>query len=405
MTIQDDHGGSRAIMQSNQRVLMIAPSYRYFVKGIADAIASRVDSVSVLVPHNVLTELLRYLPPKGRLAHFKDFTSNRLIDRGNRPQNLEVQTVDLMYLRPDRHNSKVGDILAQGVERTIRSDHIRFDTVLGYFTWPAGYAAVRVGKRHNATVVVVLGEDQNWLGEMKDSRDWRFEWTWRNASALVRNNSVDLPLLGKYNHVFPAIGGFDPQLFFPMDRDSARRAVGLPSGRPIVFAMGTLEARKGFQYLVAAMEDLVRERPAILCVIGGEGRLRGSLERQVKKAGLRENVIFAGKIPHEKAYCYYNAANVFVLPSLGEGNPNVMFEALACGTPFVGTPVGGVPEIITSEDYGFLISPADANDLKAKIVLALDKRWDRGGLQQYAQHFTLSRKAEAITRLFQYRAS
>jgi len=381
--------------------LVIAPSYRYFVKGIVDAIASRVDGVSVLVPHNTLTEVLRYLPPVGRLAYFRGFTANRLVDRGERPRNVDVQVVSMSYFRPDRHNPRVGDALVKGVERAIKDGHLRFDVVLGYFTWPAGYAAVRVGKLHNSFAIVVLGEDQDWLAEMRRSEDGRFEWTWRNASALVRNNNVDLPVLRQYNRVVSAIGGFDPSLFFPMDRDEARRFVGLPGERPMVFALGTLEARKGFQFLVEAMADLVRATPGILCVIGGDGRLRGDLERQVKRAGLRESVLFAGKIPHERARYYYNAANVFVLPSLAEGNPNVMFEALACGTPFVGTPVGGVAEVIRSEDYGLLVRPADAEDLKTKIALALSKSWNRDELLRYAQQFTLSRKAETILSLFQ----
>lgn len=54
----------------------------------------------------------------------------------------------------------------------------------------------------------------------------------------------------------------------------------------------------------------------------------------------------------------------------------VMFECLGCGKPIVGTKVGGVPEIITSEDYGFLVEPANSEDLAEKILIALDKEWD-----------------------------
>ena len=392
-------------MPSNQKVLVIAPFYRYFVKGTVDAIAAHVDSVSVLVPHNILTEPLRYLPPRGRLAHFKAFTSDRLIDRERKPKNVDVQMVNMLYFRPDRHNSKIGDILVQGVERAIKRDLLEFDIILGYFTWPTGYAAVQVGRRHNSSAIVVLGENQDWLVEMSHSGDWHYKWTWRNASALVRNNNSDLPMLGEYNRVVSAIGGFDPSLFFPIDRDAARRVIGIPRERPMVFALGTLETRKGFQFLVKAMQDLVRINPAIICVIGGEGQLRKSLERQVKKAGLSENVVFAGRIPPDRAYYYYNAANVFVLPSLSEGNPNVMFESLACGTPFVGTRVGGVPEVITSDDYGLLVSRADVEDLKAKITLALNRSWNRDEIQQYAKQFTFSRKAEAILSLFQDRTA
>ena len=72
-----------------------------------------------------------------------------------------------------------------------------------------------------------------------------------------------------------------------------------------------------------------------------------------------------------------NACDLFVLPSLNEGNPTVMFEALGCGKPFVGTKVGGVPEVIASDDYGLLVEPADPEDLAEKILVALDREWDR----------------------------
>lgn len=71
-----------------------------------------------------------------------------------------------------------------------------------------------------------------------------------------------------------------------------------------------------------------------------------------------------------------NACDVFILPSLSEGNPTVMFECLGCGKPFVGTKVGGIPEIINSEDYSLLCEPANPKELAEKILIALDKGWD-----------------------------
>jgi glycosyltransferase involved in cell wall biosynthesis len=76
-----------------------------------------------------------------------------------------------------------------------------------------------------------------------------------------------------------------------------------------------------------------------------------------------------------------------VLPSLNEGNPTVMFECLGCGKPFIGTRVGGIPEIITSENYGLLCDPAKSVDLADNILLALAKEWDKGKIREYAEQF------------------
>ena len=84
------------------------------------------------------------------------------------------------------------------------------------------------------------------------------------------------------------------------------------------------------------------------------------------------------------------------LPSLNEGNPTVMFEALGCGKPFVGTRVGGVPEIITSDKYGLMVDPANPEDLAEKILVALDRKWDKNAISRYAQRFTWENIAKEI---------
>ena len=93
-------------------------------------------------------------------------------------------------------------------------------------------------------------------------------------------------------------------------------------------------------------------------------------------------------IPRDKLNYYYNAADLFVLPSLSEGNPTVMFEALACGTPFIGTPVGGVPEVVDSDDYGLLARAGSPEDLATKIQEGLTKSWSRKKICGYAQRFS-----------------
>ena len=95
-----------------------------------------------------------------------------------------------------------------------------------------------------------------------------------------------------------------------------------------------------------------------------------------------------------------NAADLFVLPSLREGNPTVMFEALGAGLPFIGTKVGGIPEIISSEEYGFLVEPANPDDLAEKILIALYKSWDNKKIKKYAEQFTWENIAKRIINVY-----
>ena len=95
-----------------------------------------------------------------------------------------------------------------------------------------------------------------------------------------------------------------------------------------------------------------------------------------------------------------NACDVFVLSSLNEGNPVVMFECLGCGKPFVGTRVGGIPEVITNEKLGYLVEPKDVEGLANAILKALNKEWDKEYILNYAKQFTWGEIAKNIGRVY-----
>lgn len=95
-----------------------------------------------------------------------------------------------------------------------------------------------------------------------------------------------------------------------------------------------------------------------------------------------------------------NAADVFALSSLSEGNPTVIFEALGTGTPVVATSVGGVPEVITSSDYGILVKPGNSKELAAKIIEALEMKWDREVIRSYALKFSWRSIAKQVAEIY-----
>jgi len=116
---------------------------------------------------------------------------------------------------------------------------------------------------------------------------------------------------------------------------------------------------------------------------------------------LENFVMLKGFVFHERLPTLMNSCDFFVLPSLSEGNPTVMFEALGCGLPFLGTKVGGIPEVIISEDYGYVFDSADSGRLSQAMLLALNREWDKKVIIDYAKKFSRKNIAEQIISVYE----
>ena len=182
---------------------------------------------------------------------------------------------------------------------------------------------------------------------------------WMERSALRRCRRVIVlsdfsrrTLLGVHGPLAAPIvripGGVDLVRFRPApDRAAVRRALGLPPDGLLLFTVRNLEPRMGLDALVRAVA-LVRRDVPVRLVIGGQGRLHRELEELALSLGVADIVRLVGLIPEADLPSYYQAADCFVLPTRElEGFGLVTVEALACGTPVLGTPVGATPEILS----------------------------------------------------------
>ena len=181
--------------------------------------------------------------------------------------------------------------------------------------------------------------------------------------------------------------GFESSIFFPMDMKECRKSLNLPLDTKIILTVGNLLEEKGHKYLIKALSEILIDRKDFICIIIGDGKLRATLEEQISSVTFNDYILLMGEKPHDEIPLWMNAADFFVLPSLIEGNPLVMSESLGIGLPFIGTKVGAIPEIISTEDYGFLVEPGNSNDLTEIISVALDTNWDRDKIRKYAECF------------------
>ena len=151
---------------------------------------------------------------------------------------------------------------------------------------------------------------------------------------------------------------------FNGSREAARQKLELGDGKVVLF-VGSLIEVKGLTYLLEAMRDTDAQ-----LVIVGDGNLRDALEKKAR--GARCDVRFVGQVSHEDVSAWFAACDLFVLPSLSEGRPNVVIEALASGRACVATDIPGTRELIQDGVNGHLVQAADANALREKIELLLN---------------------------------
>ena len=172
-------------------------------------------------------------------------------------------------------------------------------------------------------------------------------------------------------------GGADSTRFQPAaDPMLCRRELGLPLDRRILISVRRLAGRMGLDNLVRAMPAVLRRYPDALLLIGGTGPEKARLEGLIHSLGLECQVRMTGFIPDERLATYYQAADLFVLPTLAlEGFGLVTTEALACGLPVIGTPVGATPEILGRLDSRLIASGTNSVALSDAILGYFEGSW------------------------------
>ncbi len=172
-----------------------------------------------------------------------------------------------------------------------------------------------------------------------------------------------------------------------------------------IVCVARLSWEKGLEYLIAALPKIRQAFPSAHLVLVGDGPEREKLQNLVGRLNFQEAVQFKGFLPHQDALKEISQGEVFVCPSLAEGLGNVFLEAQACGTPVVGTNVGGIPDIIQDGFNGLLI-PAQNSQAIVEAVMKIFK--DKNLAQQFTQNalntvqrFTWSNIVRQIDDLYQ----
>ena len=386
--------------QTDKKALFIIQAYNNFQKESINSTCYYFKECSVLVRSNPISEFYKYI----KMPFLETFKLDYKIDLNNIPSNLSVHPTPILYAPLNSQYKKLGEKHFKAAEKSIKKNNIKFDLVHSHFTWSSGYASAKLKEKYNVPFVVT-GHGYDIYGLPFKDEEWkeRIEYVLNSADRIITVSNSNLSCIKKLNvktpvHILP--NGYRPDQFHPMDMEKCRNALGLPMDKKIILAVGNLVEIKGHNYLIGAMEEVVKHRKDVLCLIVGGGETENKLRKQIKNAGLEEHVKLPGSKLHNEIPMWVNSCDIFVLPSLNEGNPTVMFECLGCGKPFIGTKVGGVPEIIVSDDYGLLVEPANSEKLAETILMALDKTWDTTKIKAYSEQFTWAEIGKNIVDIY-----
>jgi glycosyltransferase involved in cell wall biosynthesis len=204
------------------------------------------------------------------------------------------------------------------------------------------------------------------------------EETAKKASIVVTISNYSLEKIQKYycieqNKVRIVPNGVDIEKFKPMDTKAVRQKFGLGNETCVLF-VGSLIPRKGLPFLVEAAKKVAKNKADTKFLIVGDGPLRNQLSDSIKSANLSGNFKFLGNLKDDELPAVYNCADVFVLPSIQEGQGIVLLEAQASGKPVVAFNIGGVKETVQNKETGLLVNRGNVDELAdALLKLLTDK--------------------------------
>jgi glycosyltransferase involved in cell wall biosynthesis len=187
------------------------------------------------------------------------------------------------------------------------------------------------------------------------------------------------------------------------DRWLTRKELGIDVETCLIGTIGRLTPVKGLSYLLRSVSILLRQRANVRLLIVGDGVIRKDLEAQTRDFGISENVVFLGH--REDTLELMQALDIFVLPSLSEGIPMALLEAMAASRAVVASRVGGIPEIVEDGVEGILVEPMDVNRLAESCVRLIDSpetamKMGEQARKRVVQDFSASVMADRVEGLY-----
>jgi len=344
---------------------MINPTkgHKTMIYDLAVNLAKKGHKISILQPESTT-----------RFFHFD--TQKREID-----ENIRIIKIPCVFLPKIRYTIpnflKEYTVLSSLIDEGVDVVHI------GEYFYPTVFPPLALKKRRNIPMVVcsdaLVGISWkyssvavDWIAHTYTKTIGKSVLTRCDAAIFLyealAHQAESLHVLPHKIKVIP--NGVDTELFSNLDQAESRRILGIDSNEKVILSISRLVPVKGIETLIDVTRKLLQNGVAVKTYVVGGGPYRRSYEK--KAADLKDAFVFVGNVPYRDIPVLLSACDVFLLASLSEGLPTVVLEAGACGKPVVASNVGGVPDIITHGESGFLVNPQDRNGFFTYVKMLLE---------------------------------
>lgn len=280
----------------------------------------------------------------------------------------------------------------KAILRVVKKNKLEFDLIHGHMLCNAWFG-LALKKIYNVPLVTTIHDASNHLEDNLKS-DMVIQ-ALQNSDVRIRVTPTDIgeinDVIGNKSKIICIPNGFNHKIV-PLNpnREQLRTQISLPSNRFIFIGIAHWDQRKDPLILLEGIYRLktAKDTPTPYLCLVGKDQSNGAIQRKIMELQLQNDIQLVGEQTPENVLRYILAGNAVVLYSHAEGNPTVMFEALGCGRPYIGSDVGGVRTVINDDRFGFYGPAKDPAALTALMKRAVNTDWNESVILDYSKQFT-----------------
>ena len=295
----------------------------------------------------------------------------------------------------------------------------KFDVIHAHWLLPNGFISAVVNRLLKIPFVITLHGSDIFVSKQNFIFKNMAKWTLKHAAMVTSVTPSFLPelaalgVLQEKRCLIP--NGVTPEVFpFPPHNQLAtlREKLSIPEDHLVLFALGRIVLKKGFEYLIAALPQIREKVTQVTLVLGGDGSDLARLKKLAQEKEVSDIIRFPGTINRADVPTYFHLCDLFVLPAVFDpkgnvdGCPIVILEAMACGKPVVSSDISGIPIVVKDGETGILVDEKNVDALATAIISLLEnpakrEQLGRAGQQRIQQELTWTKTIEQFISIYQ----